>query len=113
MDSKINHSSEEVYNINGYKPLSKLAKEYFTNIVTAGAASRTLRAKIDENEELSKQMAEAGYTRKTLELSPKMQLILYHFLGAPHIAVPAAPDHGSENEEEMKRLATDQLSIFK
>ena len=113
MDSKINHPSEDVYNINGYKHLSELAKEYFTGLVTVGAARRALRAKIDEYEELSKQLAEAGYTRKTLDLSPKMQLIIYRFLGPPHTAAPAGTNRSSENEEETERLAADQLSIFK
>lgn len=102
MDSEINHPPEEVYNINGYKHLTELAKEYFTDVVTAGAARRILREKIDEYEELSKQMAEAGYTRKTLDLSPRMQLIIYRLLGPPHMAVFATPDHGSGIEEETE-----------
>lgn len=102
MDSENHHSSEEVYNINGYKHLSELAKEYFTDLVTTGAARRIMRAKIEEHEELSKQMAEAGYTRKTLDLSPRMQLIIYHFLGPPHIAVFATPDHSPDTEEEKQ-----------
>lgn len=102
MDSENHRPSEEVYNINGYKHLSALAKEYFTEIVTAGAASRTLRAKINEHEELKKQMTEAGYSRKTLMLSPKMQLILYRFLGPPHIVVLVDPDNSSDIEEEIE-----------
>lgn len=102
MDSKTNHPSEDVYNINGYKHLTELAKEYFTDVVTAGAARRTLRAKIDEYEELSKEMAEAGYTRKTLDLSPRMQLIIYRFLGPPHIAVFASTNHSSDIEEKTE-----------
>lgn len=111
MDSKNNHPSEGVYNINSYKHLSTLAKEYFTEIVTAGAASRTLRAKINEHEELKKQMAEAGYSRKTLMLSPKMQLILYRFLGAPHIAVPTDPNQSPENEEGIQGI-NDRPAIY-
>ena len=42
-------------------------------------------------------MSAAGYTKTTLDVSPKMQLILYQCLGAPVIKLPTTADREVDN----------------
>lgn len=94
---KTHELANEGYKINGFKHFSDLAVEYFPDLSTPSSASRKLRNSIRANKELNTQMVEAGYTKNTNNVSPKMQLILVQHLGAPVIEMPRTAETTIEN----------------
>lgn len=90
-------SANNGYCINGFMHFSDLAVNYFPKLSTPSSASRKLRSCIKDNDELYAQMSAAGYTKTTLDVSPKMQLILYQYLGAPVIKLPTTADREVDN----------------
>ena len=69
------------YVINGFKHFSQLAMEYFPAHSGYSAARKSMRDKIDENLQLKSELEAANYTDHTITLSPKMQQIIWAYIG--------------------------------
>lgn len=71
------------YEINGFKPFSELAKEYFPSYATTSASAKRMRKDIQKNAVLRAELEAAHYTMQTTMLSPEMQRIIYKHWGMP------------------------------
>lgn len=100
---KTHESANDGNCINGFKHFSDLAVEYFPDLSTPSSASRKLRNCIRTHKELAARMTEAGYTKKTNNVSPKMQLILIEFLGTPVIKIPPTNETAIESVNADKK----------
>ena len=91
--------AQEGYVINGFKPFSQLAMEYFPGNPGIDLSRKRMRERIDEDLALAAKLSALGYTSHTTYLSPKMQEIIVQCWGPPKIVMaivyPNAP-------EEMK-----------
>lgn len=97
---KINEVVTNSYNIKGFKHLSELAMDYFPELSSPSAASKKMRACIKANIALNEQLAIANFTGKTIDVSPKMQIILYHHWGPPEVSLPINVKRKDENENK-------------
>ncbi|MBD3588071.1 DUF4248 domain-containing protein [Bacteroides sp. GM023] len=93
----------ENYNINGFRHLSELAMDYFPELSGPSAASKKMRACIKANIALNEQMAMAGFTDKTIDVSPEMQIILYCHWGPPKASLPIDIKRTDENENKNQK----------
>ena len=93
----------EDYSINGFKHLSELAMEYFPELSGPSAASKKMRACIKANVALNEQMSLTGFTDKTIDISPKMQITLYNHWGPPRISVPLDDRRTDENDNKNQK----------
>ena len=80
--------AQEGYVINGFKPFSQLAMEYFPGKPGIDLSRKRMRDKIDQNLSLTAELQAVGYTEHTTYLTPKMQEIIVLYLGPPYIVVP-------------------------
>lgn len=80
--------AQEGYVINGFKPFSQLAMEYFPGNQGIDLSRKRMRERIDEDLALAAKLSALGYTSHTTYLSPKMQEIIVLYLGPPYIVVP-------------------------
>lgn len=80
--------AQEGYVINGFKPFSQLAMEYFLGNPGIDLSRKRMRERIDEDLALAAKLSALGYTSHTTYLSPKMQEIIVLYLGPPYIVVP-------------------------
>ena len=86
------------YTINGFKHFTQLAVEYFPNHASCSSARKSMRDKIDEDLSLKSELAAAAYTEHTINLSPKMQQIIWEHWGPPFISLPDdCPNEGHHN----------------
>ena len=85
---KENKTVTETYIINGFKPFSQFAMEYFPCPSGITSSRRRMRDKIDQDLSLTADLQAAGYTEHTTYLTPKMQEIIVLYLGPPYIVVP-------------------------
>lgn len=76
------------YVINGFKPFSQLALEYFPGCSSLNPARKQMRDKIDHDLPLKLELNAVGYTDHTTYLTPRMQEILFRHWGPPHIILP-------------------------
>lgn len=95
--------ASEGYSINGFKHLSELAMEYFPELSGPSAASKKMRACIKANVALNEQMSLTGFTDKTIDISPKMQITLYNHWGPPRISVPLDGRRTDENDNKNQK----------
>ena len=89
----------EIYIINGFKPFSQFAMEYFPCPSGVTASRRRMREKIDQDLSLTAELQVAGYTEHTTYLTPKMQEIIVQCWGPPKIVMAIVYPNGPE---EMK-----------
>ena len=82
---KENKTVTETYIINGFKPFSQLAMEYFPCPSGVTASRKRMRDKIDQNLSLTAELQAVGYTEHTTYLTPKMQEIIVQCLSLIHI----------------------------
>lgn len=90
---KVEKKVTKDYRINGFKHFSQLAVEYFPNHASCSSARKSMRDKIDENLLLKSELEEASYTEHTINLSPKMQQIIWEHWGPPFISLPDECPH--------------------
>ena len=83
-------TNDDSWVINGFKPFSYLAFEYFTNCANHDSASKKLRTEIEANELLKNRLEANNYTRKTILLSPIQQQIIASTIGPPLITIKSA-----------------------
>ena len=106
---KENKTVTETYIINGFKPFSQLAMEYFPCPSGVTASRKRMRDKIDQNLSLTAELQAAGYTEHTTYLTPKMQEIIVQCWGPPKIVMaiiyPNAPELIRNSNEEVKAKA--------
>lgn len=88
------------YIINGFKPFSQLAMEYFPGNPGVDSPRKRMRERIDEDLSLTAKLSALGYNCHTIHLTPKMQEIIITHLGPPYIVVPNVHPAGPEEKEK-------------
>ena len=88
------------YVINGFKPFSQLAMEYFPSNPGIDSTRKRMRERIDQDLSLATKLSALGYGCHTIYLSPKMQEIIVIHLGPPYIVVPNVHPTGPEEKKQ-------------
>ena len=88
------------YVINGFKPFSQLAMEYFLGNPGIDSTRKRMRERIDQDLSLTNQLTALGYNCHTIYLSPKMQELIIIHLGPPYIIVPNSHPNGPEEKKQ-------------
>ncbi len=76
---------ELTWNISGFTSFSDLAMKFFPEYSNADAASKRMRAEIENDESLFNSLKQTHYTHNTTRLSPSQQYILISLWGPSHI----------------------------
>lgn len=71
-----NENGEITWDIKGFKAFSDLAMTFFPEYSNIDAASKRMRAEIENDESLFNALKQAHYTHNTTRLSPNQQYIL-------------------------------------
>ena len=80
-----NENGEITWDIKGFKAFSDLAMTFFPEYSNIDAASKRVRAEIENDESLFNALKQAHYTHNTTRLSPNQQYILISLWGPSHI----------------------------
>ena len=80
-----NENGEITWDIKGFKAFSDLAMTFFPEYSNIDAASKRMRAEIENDESLFNALKQAHYTHNTTRLSPNQQYILISLWGPSHI----------------------------
>lgn len=81
----VKEDEELTWNIAGFTSFSELAMKFFPEYSNADAASKRMRAEIENDETLFNALRRTHYTHNTTRLSPYQQCILLSVWGPSHI----------------------------